>query len=52
MSAMRIAGRRPEIVTLTAGETVWWCRSGQSGNHPWCDGQHATLPRDPASDQA
>ncbi len=35
-----IAARNPAKVTLTAGETYYYCTCGQSSNQPFCDGSH------------
>ena len=41
MSLPLIAGKKPAIVPLKAGETVHWCSCGRSQTQPFCDGSHA-----------
>ena len=36
----RIAGTRPAVVPLEAGEKVHWCSCGRSQTQPFCDGSH------------
>ena len=36
----RIAGTRPAVVSLEAGEKVHWCSCGRSQTQPFCDGSH------------
>lgn len=36
----RIADTRPIAVELNAGQTVYWCTCGRSGEQPFCDGSH------------
>ncbi len=31
----------PIVEELKAGDTVYICRCGKTGNAPWCDGSHA-----------
>lgn len=31
---------QPIEVTLTAGETYYWCACGKSATQPFCDGSH------------
>jgi pyruvate oxidase len=40
MSQPKIAARMPKVVTLTKGQTVWWCACGRSKDQPFCDGSH------------
>lgn len=35
-----IAALKPAIVTLKAGQTVYWCSCGKSATQPFCDGAH------------
>lgn len=36
-----IAQKAPYPVTVTAGETYYWCACGRSAQQPYCDGSHA-----------
>lgn len=40
MTQPKIAMRKPKVVTLTQGQTVWWCACGLSADQPFCDGSH------------
>ena len=35
-----IADLKPAVVTLSEGETVYWCACGLSKSQPFCDGSH------------
>jgi len=35
-----VAGTKPAVVTMKAGEEVWWCACGRSKSQPFCDGSH------------
>ncbi len=41
MSKPTIAAKQPAAVSVTAGETYYWCSCGQSKKQPFCDGSHA-----------
>ena len=47
-----IAAKHPIGVELTEGESYTWCRCGQSGNQPFCDGSHRGSGLSPLSFQA
>jgi CDGSH-type Zn-finger protein len=36
-----IAQNSPIEVEVEAGEVIYWCSCGLSGNQPYCDGSHA-----------
>ena len=40
MKTPHIAGTRPIIVDLKAGQDYWYCTCGKSANQPFCDGSH------------
>jgi len=42
-------GDAPIAVSLTEGETVYWCACGRSANQPYCDGSHAECGMEPVA---
>jgi len=40
MAEPKIAAKQPVAVNLEAGKTYAWCRCGESGAQPFCDGAH------------
>ncbi len=40
MTKPSIARKGPYAVELKAGERYAWCRCGESGKQPFCDGSH------------
>ncbi len=40
MSEPHIAGRKPIMVDLEAGQTYYYCTCGKSAKQPFCDGAH------------
>jgi CDGSH-type Zn-finger protein len=47
MRQPKIAARKPKVVKLTKGQTVWWCACGLSVNQPFCDGSHQGTGMEP-----
>ena len=47
MRQPKIAARKPKVVKLTKGQTVWWCACGLSANQPFCDGSHQGTGMEP-----
>lgn len=39
MSEAKIAGTKPTVLELEAGD-YFWCSCGHSDNQPFCDGSH------------
>jgi CDGSH-type Zn-finger protein len=35
-----IAQKSPYEVSVTKGESYWWCACGRSKSQPFCDGSH------------
>ncbi|HEY5210083.1 MAG TPA: adenylate/guanylate cyclase domain-containing protein [Stellaceae bacterium] len=35
-----VAGKKPVMIEVVAGETYYWCACGRSKNQPFCDGSH------------
>jgi CDGSH-type Zn-finger protein len=40
MSEPKIAQTSPYAVPVEAGQRYLWCRCGESGKQPFCDGSH------------